>query len=63
MTDDSIWLGYHALDGENEEWTHFEIWRAGNDFYWNYFDESSGETGLENGPFDTAKEAYDDANA
>jgi hypothetical protein len=60
------WLGYHALDGENEEWTHVEVWEKDNKFYWNYFDwnyfdEYSQETGPNNGPFASAWDAYNDA--
>jgi hypothetical protein len=60
MTDEQ-WLGYHALDGENLEWTHVDVWRAGEKFYWNYYDENYGVEGPENGPFVSAWDAYNDA--
>lgn len=60
MTDDK-WLGIHALDGESE-WSHFEVYKAGDKFYWMYIDEAGASSGIDVGPFNTAWEAFNDAN-
>jgi len=61
MSDDK-WLGFHALDGSNEEWSHYYIWRSiDGKYYWSYFTERDETYGDANGPFDTAADAHTDA--
>lgn len=60
MTPDRYWLGLETTDGWSD-WPFFDVWRQGDKFYWNHCD-NKGEVGPTHGPFNTAKEAYDDAN-
>jgi hypothetical protein len=60
MTDEQ-WLGHHALDGENEEWTHVEVFKSREGFFWAYYDERDHRDGPDNGPFTSAWDAYNDA--
>lgn len=60
--EDSRWLGTHGRpEPDYNGWTEFEVYRFDRAFFWTAVDEDGCAVGFTNGPFATAKEAYDDA--
>jgi hypothetical protein len=54
--------GYHnRLEEDYNGYSVFDVYRKGTSWYWSAIDKSSNHVMLEEGPFDTAKEAYYDA--
>jgi hypothetical protein len=58
---DAYFLGTQPTNGDTD-WEYFCVWKKDDRFFWNYCN-GDGTSGPENGPFETAREAYFNANS